>query len=118
MERPLRTLGHIKNFRRATEGRLGAAMVAICDNPKCGMRFRVPVVEAVRELGAEATGDDLKGELNCPHCQGGKAATTYITVDDKPRVDRQSIYFSGQFANSLDNIDVFATEKPRRPPRR
>jgi hypothetical protein len=112
MKYPLRTLGQVQHFRRATAGKLGAEQVAVCGNPNCGTKFHVRLEEAMRELGDNATAEDLKGELNCPSCTDGKADMVYIVIDDVPL--GRSIYFPGLFDKYLDTTDIFAAARPPR----
>lgn len=114
MRYPLRTLSQIKNFRRATAGKLGAEQIAICDT--CDGKWPVQLDQATEALGENATADDLKDRANCPHCSGGKAGKLYVVINDKPL--QRPIYFPGLFDKMLDGTDTHATEKPPRRPRR
>jgi hypothetical protein len=111
---PLRTLSQVHNIRRASGGKLGAELIAVCDT--CGSKWRLNLEVATRELGENATAEQLVGAANCPHCSGGVCSNVpYLVVDDRPM--QRPIYFPGLFDKYLDTVDVYATDKPRKPRR-
>jgi len=114
MRHALRTLAQVLNLRRATAGKIGADVVAVCDT--CENKWTVHLQTAIRERGDTVTTADLVGQANCPVCTGGKVGSVYCLVDDTP-MSRLTWGF-GHIDRYLDTADSFATERQARKPRR
>ncbi|WP_341893723.1 hypothetical protein [Ferrovibrio terrae] len=113
MRHALRTLAQVLNLRRATAGKVGADVVAVCDT--CENKWFVKLQDAIRERGDTVTTTDLLGEANCPVCTGGKVGSIYCLVDDAPASSRP-VWGFGHLDRYLDTSE--AIPPPAQPSRK